>query len=315
MPDSYAVHQDAVLSNFAVSYSQNGIWIADTVLPKKMVAKESDKYFLFYQKDVIQVPTRDQRADGAPSSEISWDVTTGTYQCEAYALKDIVTKRARANADQPLDLDQDTTAILTERLMVGKEYRVAAKIFDTSGFTSYTSALGTADKWDSYTSSDSDPLADVDAAKLSVLKYSQKYANTIIMGVEVFDKVKHHPLVIDRIKYNGGPSVPAVVTEQALAQLFGVDKVLVGRAVYNSATEGQTVTPAYIWGKYVMVAYVDPAPKVKGMTMGFQPTVQDMTVSTWYDDTRKGDLIEVEYIADEIIVNYGAGYLYSTVVA
>ena len=314
MPDRYAVHQDAILTNFALKFGQTG-FIADQALPILKVNKESDKYYMFYEKDVIYKPIHDQRADGAEAREVDWDLTTGTYQCEEYALRQIVTDRARKNADQPLNLDMDTTDILLQKLAVAKEYRIASALFDTTGFASYYSALTGTDRWDQYTEDASDPLADVDAAKESVGKYSLMNANTIIMGAEVFDKIKHHPRILDRVKWGGTIADPVMITPAILASVFGVDRVLVGGAWYNSATEGQTVTPARIWGKYVLTAYIDPSPKMKGQTLGFQPTSQTMQVYKWREDKRRGDMIEVGYVADEVVVNYGAGYLYSTVIS
>lgn len=314
MPNAYDVHEDAILTNFASAFEQTG-FICDQALPVVKVAKESDKYYKYYPKDVLYKPIHSQRADGAEAVETSWDLTTGTYQCEEYALRDIVTDRARKNQDQPLNLDMDTTKILIQQLMVEKEYRVAEALFNTTTFTSYHSALSTAYRWDNYTSSDSDPLAYIDTAKESVGKYALRRANTVIMGEEVFDHVKHHPIILDRIKYGSDSAKPALVTPNLLAQAFGVDQVLVGTAWYNSATEGQTVTPARIWGKYVMVAYIESSPSIKSPTLGFQPHSQNMTVSKWREDKRKGDIIEVSYVSDEVIVNAGSAYLYSTVVS
>jgi len=315
MPYREQVHSDAILSNVALQYSQDW-FIANQALPQVNVAKESDKYFQFYLKDALNFPARTLRGDGAESAETTWDVTSSTYQCEEYALKDIVTDRARKNADSPIDMDVDTTKFLTGQLLLDYEKRVADLLFSTTTFTSYYSALTGDDMWDVYTAAgaDSDPIADIETAKDSVMKNSLRPANTIIMGYEVFKKVVHHPSILARIQYGGTPADPATVTPKALAQVFNVSQVLVGKAVYNSAVEGATVVPAYVWGKYVLTAYVEnPVPR-KGVTLGATFQAQPFQVVTWREPKRKGDMIEVSMVEDEVCIAAGAGYLFSTVV-
>ncbi len=316
MPYREQVHLDAALSNVALQYTQEW-FIADQALPIVNVAKESDKFFKFYLKDAINIPARTLRGDGAEAAETTWDVTSTTYQCEEYALKDIVTDRARKNADSPIEMDIDTTKFLTQQILIDREKRVADALFNTTTFTSYYAALSGDDRWDVYTAAgaDSDPLADIETAKDSVMKNSLRPPNTIIMGYEVFKKVVHHPSILARIQYGGTPADPATVTPKALAQVFNVSQVLVGKAVYNSAVEGATVTPAYAWGKYVMTAYVEsPVPR-KGVTLGATFQSQPFQVSKWREDKRKGDMVEVSMVQDEVIIATGAAYLFSTVVS
>jgi len=314
MPDAYAVHQDAVLSNMAVAYSQEGTFIADKVLPVLNVAKESDKFYTFDRTDTTTLPFT-QRADGAEAPETSWDVSTDTYQCEEYALKDIVTDRARKNADSPLDMEGDTTRFLTELIMLDRERRVAAAVFNGSTFSSYTAALSGNDRWDVYTDADSDPQADVQTGKNSVLLNTGKMANTVIMGYEVFEDLILHPNVLDIIKYTGTSSKPATVNETTLAEAFGVEQVLVGRSSYNSADEGATASYAFNWGKSVMIAYIAPTPPRKGLTLGATFRAQPFSVSRWREDRRKGDAIEVSIVDDEKIIAAACGYYFTTVVS
>ena len=307
MPDTLVVHQDAVLSNLAEQFGQGGLWIADQVLPVLQVKKESDKYYKFYLKDIATRIGRTQRADGAEAAESDYDLTTSTYQCEEYALRGLVTDRSRSNADQPLSMEEDTLHFLTENLLLDREMRVAAAVFNTSTFASYYSALSGNDCWDVYTDASSDPLEDMEVAKKSVLQNAGKMPNTVIMGYEVFEHVRRHPEILDIVKYGGTPADPAVIGEPELAKAFGVDKVLVGKSVYNSNTEGQTASYGFVWGKYCMVAYIAPTPPRKGVTLGCTFRAQSFNVSRYREDKRKGDMLEVSMIDDEVIITTGAG--------
>lgn len=313
MPGRERVHIDAALSNFAVAYSQQEMFIADQVLKNFPVSKESDKYFEWQLKDIISIPTNVQRADGAEAKEIPWDVSSTAYSAEEYALRDIVTDRARNNADPIFNLNQDTTMTLTDRLKLEREARVAATVFNTTTFTSYTAALSGGDKWDQFDTSD--PFGDVKTGRESVRQNALKRANTIIMGQAVFEVVRNHPDLLDRIKYTGSMAQPAQLNEVEMAKAFSVDQVLVGGAVKNSANEGQTVSAADVWGKYVMVCYIAPTPPRKGITLGMTFQAQNFHVARWREDKRKGDMIEVSIVEDDAITVAGAGYLFSTVIS
>lgn len=306
-------HIDAALSNFAEQFSQSGIWIADQVLKPIPVVKESDKFHKFYLKDIITIPGSTQRAIGSPANHSRFEVTNDTYACEEYAWKDLVADRDRDNADAPLALEQDSTMRNTEIIMNDKEANVATAVFNATTFSSYTSALTGGDRWDVYDSSN--PYGDIETAKESVLKNSLRMANTIIMGYEVFKKIRHHPDLIERVKYTGSIQNPAVLNEVEMARAFDVEKVLVGRAVYNSANYGQTATPAFIWGKYVMTAYIPNVQPRKGVTLGASFRSQNVQARKWYDEELKGTWVETSVIQDEKIVTTGAGYLHSTVVS
>lgn len=317
MPHSNDVHTDAVLSNFAIQYRQdNKMFIGDKVSPVVNVSKESDKYTIYTKKDLFTFPSTN-RADGAPSKEVDWALETeGTYQCMNYALKGKVTDRTVKNADKPISPMIDTQNQLLDLIMLDREKRVADQLFNTTTFASYYSALDLADRWDNYTSSDSDPIADIETARESVIGNSFKEPNKLILGFQVYQKLKHHPVILDRVK--GGATVDraALVTPRLLAEMFEVDEVLVGRAFYNGNNEGQTASYSYVWGKYALMAYINPSPmQLKNVTLSLSPQTQSFQTSKWYQQDIKSTWIEPEMIVDELVTCDACGYLFSTVIS
>ena len=309
-----STHLDRALSDFAVAYSQEGMFIAGQAMPVKKVKKESDKYFTYQRKDILTIPMKTLRANGAESMRNFWDVSSSTYQCEEYSLHDFITQRDRRNADSPIEPEQDSVRILTEKLLLDREYRVASLMFDTSStFSSYTAALSGGDQWDDY--ENSNPFAKIEDAKKSVRQNALKVPNVIIMGDDVYIKLIHHPDIKERIMYGGGPSNPAMINESNIAKLFDIPKVLIGRAVYNAANYNDTETVSNIWGKYFGVYYIDPNPSTKTVTAGVTFRAQDWQVRKWWDDDHNGDKVEISYIDDEVVPVAAAGYIYSTVVS
>lgn len=304
-PDVKDVHQDAVLTGISIRYT-NDAMIADQVLPVVPVKKESDIYYTYTRN--WRLP-QSKRAAGAEANEIDWNVGTGTYTCEEYALKDLIPDRVRNNADNPLDMDVDGTETLNELVQLGREKRVADIVFAAGTYGSQTSALAGANRWDDYAGSD--PIGDVRTAKATVHAASGKLPNTMIIGYQAYLKLLDHPDVLERIKY----TQKGLITADLLASLFEVDNLLVGKALYDSSLEGATEALGYVWGKKVALIYAEPSPGIKKVSFGYQFQSRGFRTKKWREEGRDGDFIETGEIRDEKIVGASTGYLYTTVIS
>ncbi|MFQ5629816.1 MAG: hypothetical protein ACE5I1_13710 [bacterium] len=313
MPDVEQVH-DPALTNVAIRYLlSSNLFIADQVLPITPVSKESDRYSTYTKKDWFSIPNA-QIADGDAALEARFNITHTTYNCEEYGVKAKVTDRARNNQSDAINLEADTTEFVTQLTMLEREKRIADAVFNTTTFASYTAALSTANQWDNYTSSDSDPIDDVETAKQNVLLNTGMPANTLIIGYQVYRYVRNHPEIIGRVKEAVGGEVKNV-NERMLAVAFDLDRVLVGRATYNSANPGQSESDAFIWGKFAMVAHIKPRIPSKGVTLGGTFRVGSLRMMRWRTSDPAATWVRPQIIEDEVITATAAGYLYSTVVS
>ena len=131
------------------------------------------------------------------------------------------------------------------------------------------------------------------------------------MGAAVWAKLKNHPKVIDRIKYTGRDSA----TPELVASLFGVQRVLVGDALY----ENDAGALADVWGKFVVVAYTevgsmaDMGRPTFGYTyqLGGYPVVEQ----AYQDRNAKSWVYPVTDEVAPVIAGAAGGYLISAAVA
>jgi hypothetical protein len=299
------VHVDAVLSGVSIRYS-NEEMIADQVMPVIPVKKESDKYYTYTR--AWRLP-QSQRAAGAEANEVEWNVDTDTYSTEEYALKDLIPDRVRDNADNPLDMDVDTTENLTELITLGREKRVADVAFAAGTYGTQTSALAGANRWDDYAGSD--PIGDVRDAKATVHAASGKMPNVMVVGYQVHLKLLDHPDILERIKY----TQKGIITADILAAVFEVDRYLIGKALYDSSQEGGSENLGYVWGKNVALLYAEPSPGLKKVSFGYQFQSRGFRTKKWREEGRDGDFIEAGEVKDEKVVAASCGYLYTTVIS
>ena len=80
--------------------------------------------------------------------------------------------------------------------------------------------------------------------------------NTVIMSYKVFSALMDNADIVDRIKYTSQESV----TEDLLARLFNVDRVLIMAGTYNTAANGATASYSQIGDRDALVCYTPANP-------------------------------------------------------
>jgi len=308
-PTSTDVHVDAILTNMSVAYMQEAYaFVASRAFPVVNVAKQTDKYFTYSQADFFRDQVQ-RRADGTESAGTGYSLSTASYSCDVFALHKDIGDQTRANSDSPLDPDMDATRFLSQQMLIRQERQWATDAFATGiwGTDATPSPL-----WDAASST---PIADVELAKNTVLSNTGYVPNTVIMSYKVFSALIDNSDIVDRIKYTSTDSV----TEDLLARLFGVDRVLVMASVYNSAQQGATASYAQIGDKDVLVCYTPPSPGLMVPSAGYALNWtgisaglgQASAISRYRLDERRADRIEIESAFDFKIVSSALGYFLS----
>jgi len=316
-PTTNDVHVDAILTNISVAYIQDqGNFIANRVFPSLPVEKQSDKYFKYTKGDWF----RDEAQLRAPSTESAgsgYSLSTDTYSTSVYAFHKDVDDQVRANADNPLNPDRDATTFVTQRMLLRQEIDWNTNYFTTGIWD--TDVVGGSDftVWSNYTSSD--PIEDIETGKSTMLTNTGFMPNTLVLGYDVFRQLRHHPDIVDRIKYTSS-EVPA---EGILSRLFGVDRVLVTRGIKNSGAEGAADSFAQIHGKNAALYYVAPSPGLLTPSAGYQfawrgvsdGMGQNIGISRFRMPELRADRIEAQMAWDYKVVSTDLGYFFSACVA
>jgi len=336
-PNVNNVHIDAILTNISVAYLQNtNNFIADKVFPTIPVDKKSNLYFKYTKDDWFRDEAQ-RRADGTASAGSGYGLTTDTYQADVFAFHKDIGDQTRANADNPLNPDMEATQFVTQRLLLRREVQWAVDYFQTGVWA--TDITGVTDastsptasqtyQWSDYeqapTSYKSNPIVDVEVAKATVLQNTGYEPNTLVLGYKVFQVLKNHPLLVDRYKYT---QAGAIVTEDLLAQLFGVDRVLVAKSVVNTGKEGsnsQTYNFVATNGGAgaALLCYTAPNPGLMtpsagysfmwtGVSGGLGTTVG---VSRFRMEELKADRVEAEIAFDNKVVAKDLGYFWTSII-
>lgn len=274
------VHIQAALTQIATAYIQEpGAYVADRVFPMVPVQHQADKYFKFSKSDFFRDEAR-LRADGTESAGGGFGLTTGSYSAGVWAFHKDVGDQVRRNADPAVDIDVASTKFVMQRLMIRREAFFMTTFMTTGVWTGATDAVGTSGGtpggatpafWND--DANGDPFTDIATAQTAILQATGFKPNKLLLTWPVYQALRKHPLVIDRIKYTN-PAYAGTITPMLLAQAFGIDEVLVSEAVYNTGAEGATDSFSFIAGKNALLLHVAPAPGLMvpsaGYTFGWQ---------------------------------------------
>ena len=242
--------------------------VADNVFPVIPVQDIAGNYFEFNRGDWYRVEAR-ERAPGTPSAGAGWRVTNRpVYQCRVYALHQDLDDQTRAAAPSIFNLERSATEYVSQNLMLLKEQKWANQFFTTGvwGTDRVGVASGpTGTQFLQFDATNSNPIALFRGAATTMASTQGLRPNVLVIGQAVYDTLLEHPLVVDRMKYTQA----GLVTDQLLAALLGVDKVVVATAIINSAAEGAADSFAYIYGKSALLAYANPNASVNQPSAGY----------------------------------------------
>lgn len=249
------LHIDTVLSNIVIGRRPQG-YIADQLLPVLNVRKQSDIYYKRNWKENFQyVPNLTARAPGTKSKEVFWTVSSDTYFAKNYALSTHWTTEDEVNADDSIQLNQESSEYVTDRLLIDYEARVAG-IANTAANVATTTNVATA--WSNVTGSR--PYDDL-SNEIENFRVRTGYRpNVMVVPEQVATYLRRSDQIRDQLFGDRG----GVASDEQVASLLKVQKILVPEIMVNTAGVGETLagsgTLAPVWGNYVHLAYVSPLP-------------------------------------------------------
>lgn len=317
-PTAQGVHAvDVPLTNISTAYMQSqDAFIASKVFPIVPVQKQTDKYYTYTKNDWFRDEAQ-VRADATESAGTGYGLSTASYSCDVFAMHKDIGYQTRANADSQINLDRDAVQLITQRLLLKQEIQFVTDFFTTSVWATDATP---SNLWSDFTNSD--PIEDIETGKETILSVTGQMANTLVLGYQVFRKLKNHPDVIDRIKYTTGVT-GRTVTPDLLAAMFDVERVLVARAIKATNNEGETAAYSFTHGKNALLCHVAPNPGLLTPSAGYMFSWQGVSDGLGANigvrridiPTRRAERIEGEVAFDNRVIGSDLGYFFSGAVA
>ena len=267
-PTAGDVHVNRLLGNISTAYLQKqSAFVAEQAFPVVPVDNKSDRYITYSKEDWLRDEAQ-ERAPGTESAGGSYEVdTTPNFFCKKYAFHKDIDDDTRANQDVPLDADRDGTLFVSQKVLLKRERIWAAAYLTNVWGTNLTGISGSpgSGEFKQWDQSAATILKNIEDWKESIAATTGFEPNIIVCAPDVLATLKVCAEVKDTIKY----TQKGVVTEQLLAELFGVEKFLVPRGVVNTAAKGKAGTFSRIVSKKILLCYAPPNPSLLTPSAGY----------------------------------------------
>ena len=267
------------LTTLSMAYFQQASrYVAKAIFPICPVQLSSARYYKFSKEDLLRdnVQRKPQFGKVTPAQ---MGQSSDSYSCQ---VDQVITgidqisrlNYQRTNAPGVADPRKAKTKFIAEQMLLHQDIVFAEKFFKTgvwtnewTGSTSYNESSKTFIK---FNDDNCDPVKLFDDLCTSVEQNTGRRPNRLGLGKSAYNALKAHPAILERVKYSGSSANPATVNERVLAELFGIEKIVVLSSIYNAAPVGAEGDMKFICDpKAAILAYATSSPAIDEPSAGY----------------------------------------------
>ncbi len=303
---------DKLLTNVSSGYIPKG-YLSEQYLPNVPVIQDTGKLGK-YGDQHIRLENDVMAGEGEARRVNPIVRTDSSYEILHHGLEGIVTEADKRNVEKPFEAERDVVMGLTTQIWLSKEKVLADALGDTAVLTQNVTLSGTS-QFNDYVNSD--PLDRFKTARLAIYDSVGMPPDTASMPWDVFNTLAYHPGILDALGFTANRA--GQLSEAELAKALGVQRLLVGMAQFNSATEGQTDVRANVWGKNVVFSVSPSRAELFQTSLGYYLTLKSRKPREVFkfevNNPPQATGIIVRDSYDMFLSNTSAGYLIKDAIA
>ncbi len=265
------------LTNIGIAFFQTLPFVARELFPIVPVQLQSSFYYKFDKGDLARRQMKDKPQFGKVSPA-QMGQTDDSY---ATKVKQIITgidqiatlNYQRSGAAGVADPRRARTQFVTEQMNIELDCNFADKFFKADVWNNQYAGVASnpsASQFLRFSDAASDPIKVIDELLTDGKRRARRKFNKLGLGADVFNALKNHPDILARVSYGGSTANPATVNENVLAQLFGLQRVVVLESTYNKAGDGETEDMDFICDpKGMLLCFVPDAPSIDVPSAGY----------------------------------------------
>lgn len=285
-------------------------FIGSKVLPFFRTPKRAATYSAITRETLLQDAAALREARGN-YNRVSLGAKDKTFACEEFGLEQVVDDVERALYQSDFDAEDAATKVTARALMLQYEKRVAAAVFNTTTWTGASLFTDvSAAPWDTAGSA---VIGAVIAAKEKVRTLTGIVPDSMVIAESQVQNLLKNTEI--KNQFPGAPLITLEMLRSALGSIFGLQKLIVGGAVRNSAIEGQAYVGADVWSDdYTLICKTAnegdglDTPCI-GRTFLWTQDSEDLTVEMYREEQSRGDVVRVRHHLDEVIIDASFGHL------
>lgn len=268
------------LTNMAMAYYQNAAnYFAKAIFPVCRVSLSSDNYYIFDKEDLLRDSWQRKPEYGQVMPAVVSE-HTDTYACHVDQMIMGVNQirqtdqQRRQGPALARDPRQQRTKTIAEQANIHQD-RLFANGFFKSGvwseeWSGVDSTSVSGKQFIKFSNGNADPIKFIADQKLAVHQKTGRTPNKLAIGANVFNALRNHAAILERVKFGGTTANPASVTKNVLAQLFEVDELVVMMSIMNKAKQGAEADMDFIGDpNALLLAYATDNPSPEEPSAGY----------------------------------------------
>lgn len=267
------------LTNMALAYYQNSAnYFAKAIFPVCRVSQSADNYYIFDKEDLLRDNWAKKPAYGK-TTPVVLSEHTDTYVCQVEQMIMGIdqireTDLKRRQAPSTADPRTQRTKAMAEQANIHQDRLFANGFFKAGVWKNEWTGIDDVTVGDKqfikFSNDNSDPIKFIADRKLEMHQQTGRTPNKIAIGANVFNALRNHPGILERVKYGGSTANPANVTKNVLAQLFEMDEIVVLMSIHNKANMGAEADMDFIGDpNALLLAYATGAPSIEEPSAGY----------------------------------------------
>lgn len=267
------------LTNVCLAYFQNMAgFVARKVFPIVPVQTSSAHYYEFDKGDLA----RDNMARKPEFGHVApgiYGKRDKFYHCEVDQVITGVDQIStldfqRVNAPAIIDPRRSKVRWVAEQMNIHLDRIWASKYFNAASWTHVYTGVSTgtpgAQQFYCFDNENCDPVTFVSKLQNRMLLSGLRKPNKMVLGASAYAALTVNPSILERIKYQGSEANPASVTPNVLAQLFGLNEIVIAEALHNAAPYGAQDDIRFICSpKDALLVYTTDAPSIDEPSAGY----------------------------------------------
>lgn len=265
------------LTNMSMAYFQDARrYVAKEIFPICPVQLSSARFYTFSKADLLRdnVQRKPEFGKVSPAQFGHKDQSYSCYVEQVIVGIDRITSLdyQRTNAPGVIDPRRAKAKFIAEQMNLHQDIVFAKNFFQSGVWTNEWTGVASSpsgNQFLKFSDDNCDPVVLFDDLCTSVEQNTGRRPNRLGLGKNAFNALKANPAVIERVKYGGSSANPATVNEKVLAELFGIEKVVVFSSIYNAGAVGVEDMDFICDPDSAILAYATSAPAIDEPSAGY----------------------------------------------
>ena len=267
------------LTNMSVAYLQKPENVAKglKLFPRVPVATATGHYYKYDKATLARDDVKRKPAFGRVEPSVMGN-DEETYSCKVDQVTMGIDQIAalnytRAGVTGAIDPRKSITIAATEKMNTHLDVMFSKAFFKAGVWQNElegVTATPSGKQFYQFDNDNADPIQLFDSLCVEIQREGRRKPNKLALGVDTFTALKSNAMILERVKFGGSTLNPATVNERALAELFGLQEVVVLDSSYNTAPLGAEPTMEFICDtKGALLLYAPDTPHIDEPSAGY----------------------------------------------